>query len=66
MSNQLTGIGASAGIAIAKAFVLENPALEIEQKTITDADAEIERFEAAVHIAKEELEIGRASCRERV
>ncbi|WP_273832609.1 phosphoenolpyruvate--protein phosphotransferase [Guptibacillus sedimenti] len=57
MSNQLTGIGASAGIAIAKAFVLENPALEIEKTSITDAEAEIERFEAAVHRAKEELEV---------
>lgn len=57
MSNQLTGIGASAGIAIAKAFVLENPALEIEQTSISDAGAEIERFEAAVHRAKEELEV---------
>lgn len=55
MSN-LKGIGASAGIAIAKAYRLEEPALNIEQKTITDKEAEKQRFDDAINKSKSELE----------
>ncbi|MCM3408788.1 phosphoenolpyruvate--protein phosphotransferase [Metabacillus litoralis] len=55
MSN-LKGIGASAGIAIAKAYRLEEPALNIEQKTIADKEAEKQRFDDAINKSKSELE----------
>jgi len=55
MSN-LKGIGASAGIAIAKAYRLEEPELKIEQKTVTDKEAEKNRFVEAINTSKSELE----------
>ncbi|RBW71552.1 phosphoenolpyruvate--protein phosphotransferase [Bacillus taeanensis] len=56
MSINITGIGASSGIAIAKAFVLENPELEIETKKVQSADEEIERLESALKQSRQELE----------
>nr|WP_304212155.1 phosphoenolpyruvate--protein phosphotransferase [Fredinandcohnia onubensis] len=56
MSEMIKGIAASAGIAIAKSFRLENPDLTVERQTISDMDAEIKRFEEAVNQSKEELE----------
>lgn len=57
MSEKISGIAASAGIAIAKAFVLQNPELTIERKSISDSASEIERFEAALNVSKEELSV---------
>lgn len=57
MSEKISGIAASAGIAIAKAFVLQNPELTIERKSITDSASEIERFDAALSVSKEELSV---------
>jgi phosphotransferase system enzyme I (PtsI) len=57
MSEKISGIAASAGIAIAKAFVLQNPELTIEKKTVTDSAKEIERFQAALNVSKEELAV---------
>ncbi|MET3508486.1 phosphoenolpyruvate--protein phosphotransferase [Halalkalibacter oceani] len=54
---QLSGIGASAGIAIAKAFVHVEPKMDIEKKEVQDATAEIERFRVAVAKSKEELTV---------
>ncbi|WP_417899635.1 phosphoenolpyruvate--protein phosphotransferase [Bacillus haimaensis] len=56
MSNTIQGIPASSGIAIAKAYRLENPELTVEKKTIDNAQAEVERFEKVVEISKNELE----------
>jgi phosphotransferase system enzyme I (PtsI) len=56
MSNILKGIGASAGIAIAKAYRLEEPELKIEKKEITDKEAEKQRFQQAIEQSKSELE----------
>lgn len=56
MSNTIQGIPASSGIAIAKAYRLENPELTVEKKTIENVQAEVERFEKAVEISKNELE----------
>lgn len=53
---ELKGIGASAGIAIAKAYRLEEPDLTVEKKIIADAAAEVSRFEEAIVRSKEELE----------
>ncbi|WP_226666088.1 phosphoenolpyruvate--protein phosphotransferase [Metabacillus litoralis] len=56
MSNLLKGIGASAGIAIAKAYRLEEPELTIEKREIADKDLEKNRFEQAIDKSKAELE----------
>ncbi|WP_379966718.1 phosphoenolpyruvate--protein phosphotransferase [Ectobacillus sp. sgz5001026] len=55
MALTIKGIAASSGIAIAKAFRLENPDLTIERKAITDADSEIARLDAALAKSKDEL-----------
>ena len=57
MSNIINGIAASAGIAIAKAYRLENPDFTVEKKKIADLDAEIQRFDQAIENAKKELEV---------
>nr|WP_162484705.1 phosphoenolpyruvate--protein phosphotransferase [Bacillus alveayuensis] len=54
------GIAASSGIAIAKAYRLENPDLTVEKKTIANVAEEVARFEAAIAKAKAELETIRA------
>lgn len=56
MGQRITGIGASAGIAIAKAFRLESPALDVEKKAVEDTASEVERFQAAIEQSKQELE----------
>jgi len=57
MSKQLTGIPASAGIAISKAFLLETPDLTVEKTTVENVDAEIQVFDAAIEKSKAELEL---------
>lgn len=52
----LTGIAASSGIAIGKAYRLAEPDLSFSKKNIEDADHEIERFRAAIAKSKIELE----------
>ncbi|CAM4426673.1 MAG: phosphoenolpyruvate--protein phosphotransferase [Paenibacillus macerans] len=56
MRSHLKGIGASAGIAIAKAYRLEEPELKIVNKNIGDRDAEKRRLEQAISQSKAELE----------
>ncbi|MBO0996127.1 phosphoenolpyruvate--protein phosphotransferase, partial [Bacillus sp. SD088] len=56
MSTDLKGIGASAGIAIAKAYRLQEPELTIEKREIADKAAEKQRFEQAIDRSKAELE----------
>ncbi|KMY19925.1 phosphoenolpyruvate--protein phosphotransferase [Bacillus pumilus] len=53
---QLKGIGASSGVAIAKAYRLEEPDLTVHQKDINDPETEVKRFEEAIHVSKQELE----------
>ncbi|MCY8498485.1 phosphoenolpyruvate--protein phosphotransferase [Bacillus atrophaeus] len=53
---ELKGIGASAGIAIAKAYRLEEPDLTVEKKNISDSEVEVSRFEDAITRSKDELE----------
>ncbi|MGB2994293.1 MAG: phosphoenolpyruvate-utilizing N-terminal domain-containing protein, partial [Paenisporosarcina sp.] len=57
MNQKLSGIAASNGIAIAKAFRLENPELIVEKTAISDTDAELTRFESAINQSKSELEL---------
>jgi phosphotransferase system enzyme I (PtsI) len=56
MNNTLSGIAASNGIAIAKAFRLENPELNVEKTTVTDTVQETARFDAALAKSISELE----------
>lgn len=56
MTKTIQGIAASSGIAIAKAYRLETPNFVVERKAVSDPQAEVARFEAAVAKAKEELE----------
>lgn len=50
------GTGASPGIALGKALVVEHKELVIEKRTITDVDAEIAKLREAVQVSKTELE----------
>lgn len=52
----ISGIAASSGIAIAKAFRLENPELKIDKKTVTNVEHEVSRFDQALESSKAELE----------
>jgi phosphotransferase system enzyme I (PtsI) len=63
MTKEIQGIAASSGIAIAKAFRLENPELTVEKKSVTEVEAEVARLEAALETSKSELEIIREHAR---
>lgn len=56
MTKTISGIAASSGIAIAKAYVMEHREHVIETKTVQDIEQEIVRFEAAVGRAVLDLE----------
>ena len=49
------GTGASPGIALGKALVVEHSELAIERRNIEDVDAEIAKLEEAVKVSTEEL-----------
>ena len=50
------GTGASPGIAIGKALVLEHSEINIERKTIENVEAEVEKLQAAIEKSRLELE----------
>ncbi len=52
----LKGIAASAGIAVAKVYKLEVPAMDIVKKECADSAAEIARFNAALETTKADIE----------
>nr|WP_295973421.1 phosphoenolpyruvate--protein phosphotransferase [uncultured Bacillus sp.] len=54
--NSLTGVAASSGIAISKAYRLVEPDLSFSKKKIEVVDSEIKRLRAAIAKAKQELE----------
>ncbi|MET3684110.1 phosphotransferase system enzyme I (PtsI) [Alkalibacillus flavidus] len=53
---EINGIGASNGVQIGKAFVLQNPDLTINDKQVDDPQNEKQRLEDAVERAKHDLE----------
>jgi phosphotransferase system enzyme I (PtsI) len=55
MTNTISGIAASQGIAIAKAYHLIHPDLTIEKKEITEVEAEISRLDGAIQESVKEL-----------
>lgn len=56
MSTTITGIAASPGISIAKAFRLQTPELTVERTTVMDTNREVLRLEEALAKSKAELE----------
>ena len=66
--NMITCQGKSvfSGVAIGKIFVYKKADNTVEKYQVEDAAAEFERFKAAQAKAITQLQIGRASCRERV
>lgn len=52
----ITGIAASNGVAIAKAYQLTSPDLTFKKKPIDNPNSEIERLNKALEISKQELE----------
>ncbi|RBW68559.1 phosphoenolpyruvate--protein phosphotransferase [Bacillus taeanensis] len=56
MTKDILGIAASSGIAIAKAFRLENSELTVEKTAVTNIDQEVARFNQALETSKSELE----------
>ncbi|MFJ7747287.1 phosphoenolpyruvate--protein phosphotransferase [Peribacillus sp. NPDC097295] len=57
MSTLISGIAASSGIAIAKAYRLIEPELSVETRNVEDVEAEISRFKEAIQKSTVELEI---------
>ncbi|WP_010630701.1 phosphoenolpyruvate--protein phosphotransferase [Sporolactobacillus vineae] len=55
MTEKIKGIAASAGIAIAKTFILKNPDLSFERKTVSDKEAEKNKLNKALDVSKKEL-----------
>lgn len=53
---KITGIAASAGVAIAPAFKLEHPDYTVKQQHAKDSAAELQRFEEALAASVQELE----------
>ncbi|MCK1992675.1 phosphoenolpyruvate--protein phosphotransferase [Peribacillus muralis] len=62
MSTLISGIAASNGIAIAKAYRLTEPDLTIEKRSIEDVQAEISRFKEAIQKSTVELEVIRENA----
>ena len=56
IKNRLIGIGASDGIAIGKAYLLTEPDLTFEKKTVNDPESEITRFLVSFKEAEEEIQ----------
>ncbi|WP_226003443.1 phosphoenolpyruvate--protein phosphotransferase [Paenibacillus sp. BJ-4] len=54
---KISGIAASAGIAIARAFILEHPNYAVERRAVGDVEAEIARLDAALAESQTELEM---------
>ena len=55
VSQTISGIAASSGIAIGKAFILDNPNFTIEKSWVDNTALEVERFHQAINQSKEEL-----------
>jgi phosphotransferase system enzyme I (PtsI) len=53
----IKGIGASPGIAIGMAFVKKDPEVIVQKKTIVNVIGEIEKFNAAIEKARNEIKI---------
>ncbi|GIQ63912.1 phosphoenolpyruvate-protein phosphotransferase [Paenibacillus cisolokensis] len=66
MTQQLKGIGASPGLAIAKAIVLSTETYIPERSAVEQPELELQRFRNAVREAREEIERIRAAAEEKL
>ncbi|GAA3265512.1 hypothetical protein GCM10017706_28250 [Lactococcus lactis subsp. hordniae] len=57
MTTMLKGIAASSGVAVAKAYLLVQPDLSFETKTIADTANEEARLDAALATSQSELQL---------
>ena len=57
MTTMLKGIAASSGVAVAKAYLLVQPDLSFETKTVTDTANEEARLDAALATSQSELQL---------
>lgn len=57
MSKRITGIAASDGIGIAKAYRLVDPDLSFERRSVTDTDAELARITQAMVASTDDLKV---------
>lgn len=64
MSKHLKGIAASDGIAVAPAYLLVEPDLSFDKKTISDPDTEVSRLQDALDKSTAELKIIRDKAKE--
>ncbi|BCG58347.1 phosphoenolpyruvate--protein phosphotransferase [Paenibacillus sp. URB8-2] len=53
---KISGIAASAGIAVARAFILEHPDYTIKKTVVTDVEAEVAKLDKALEISRAELQ----------
>ncbi|MFD1773296.1 phosphoenolpyruvate--protein phosphotransferase [Paenibacillus rhizophilus] len=53
---KISGIAASAGIAVARAFILEHPDYTIKKTAVTDVEAEVAKLDKALEISRSELQ----------
>ena len=51
----IKGIGASPGIALAKALIVKNDEITINRKTISNIDEEINKFKESIVLSKNDL-----------
>ncbi|UJF16697.1 phosphoenolpyruvate--protein phosphotransferase [Jeotgalibaca sp. MA1X17-3] len=56
MERRIIGIAASDGIAIGKAYLLTEPDLSFEKKSVSDIEGEINRFNDSLEISKTEIQ----------
>ncbi|MBS4761683.1 phosphoenolpyruvate--protein phosphotransferase [Carnobacteriaceae bacterium zg-ZUI252] len=56
MAKHLTGIAASDGVAVAKAYRLIEPDLSFQTREVSDVQAELDRLDAALAQSKSEIE----------
>ncbi|KMK74610.1 phosphoenolpyruvate--protein phosphotransferase [Alkalihalobacillus pseudalcaliphilus] len=55
MSTVLTGVAAAPGIAIAKAFLHEEPSFDLHDTKVENVEDELQRFDEALAVSKQEL-----------
>lgn len=54
--SKISGIAASAGIAVARAFILEHPDYTITKTAVSDVEAELVKLQDALDKSKGELQ----------
>ena len=64
MTKTLKGIGASDGIAIAKAYMLVEPDLSFSKSSVSDVDAEVAKLQKAIATSTDELHVIRDKAKE--